>query len=187
VQTAGDRLAEAALVIRIGEAVQEAHCHGLDLLRGERLDRARHAGLIEREENLALRINPLAHRQAQPPGDQRRRQVDIDVVLLEPIFVPDLEHIAEPFGGEKGSSGALALDQRIGGERRPMHDQPDLAGLDSRLGCDRAQSSEHARFRRLRGGEDLYRESPLGRFQRDIGERAADVDADPDCGRRCHA
>ena len=58
---------------------------------------------------------------------------------------------------------------------------PDLAGRDSRLGSDRAQSGEHARFWGLCRGEDLCRESPLGRFQRDVGERAADVDADPDC------
>jgi hypothetical protein len=43
--------------------------------------------------------------------------------------VPDLEHVAKPFGSEKGGSGALALDQRIGGERRPMDDQADLAAL----------------------------------------------------------
>ena len=161
---AGDRLAEAALVVRIGEAVQEGDRHGLDFLRGERLDRAHHAGFIERDENLALRIDPLAHRQPQPPRDQRRRQVDIDVVLLEPIFVPDFEHVAKSFGGEKGGSGALALDQRIGGERCPMDDQADLASLDSRLGNHRAQGGEHARFRRLRGGQNLLRESPLGRF-----------------------
>ena len=99
----------------------------------------------------------------------------------------DLDHVAEPFGGEKGGSGALALDERIGGERGAVDDHADLAGLDARLRCDRAQSRQHAVFRGVRRGQNLPRKSPLADFQRHVGERAADIDAEPDCRGGCHA
>jgi len=186
-QPARNRIAEAALVIGIGEAVQQPDRHGLDLLGSERIDRPGNAGFVEREEHLALRIDALAHRQAQPARNERRRQVDVDVVLLEAVFVADLDHVAESFGGEKRGSGALALDERIGGERRAMDDHADLAGRDAGLGRDRTQGGEHALFRRVRRGQDLPGKPPLADFQRHVGERAADVDADPDCGGGCHA
>src|SRR5262249_34484491 len=153
----------------------------------ERLNRGVDARVIEWEEHLALGINPLGDRQAQPPWNERRRQIHVDIVLFEAVFVADLEPVAEALGGEKGRSRALALDQRVGGKRSPMNDQGDLAGLYAGRRSDRAQSGEHAVLRRLRRGEDLRREAPFPRFQRDIGERAANVDAHPDCRRRCHA
>ena len=186
-QPARNRIADPALVIRIGEAVQQPDRHGLDLLGSERLDRTGDAGFVERNQHLTLRIDPLADGQAQPAGNEGRRQIDVDVVLLEAVFVADLDHVAEPFGGEKRGSGALALDERIGGERRPMDDHADLAGLDAGLGRDRAQSGEHAVFRRVRRGQDLARKPPLADFQRYVSKRAADVDAEPDCGGGCHA
>src|SRR5262249_39573442 len=76
------RVAAAALVIGFGEAVQRPDRHGLDLLGGERLDRPGDARFVERDQHLAVRIDPLADRQAQPARNERRRQIDIDVVLL---------------------------------------------------------------------------------------------------------
>src|SRR5262249_4404755 len=62
-----------------------------------------------------------------------------------------------------------------------------LAGLDARPGCDRAQGGQHAVFRGVRRGQDLPGKSPLADFQRHVGERAADIDAEPDCRGGCHA
>ena len=118
-----DRRADPALVLGIGEAVQKPDRHGLDLLRGERIDRARNAVVVKRHQHGALRIDALAHRQAQPARHQRRRQIDIEVVLLEAVLVADLDHVAKTFGGEQRGLGALPLDQRIGGERGAVDDQ----------------------------------------------------------------
>ena len=103
-QAAGDGVAGAPFVIRIGEAVQKADCHRLGAARCERLDRAIEARLVERNEDIALRIDPLAHRKAQPPRHQGRWQVDVDVVLLEAVLVADFDHIAEAFGGQQRRS-----------------------------------------------------------------------------------
>jgi hypothetical protein len=134
-----------------------------------------------------LRIDPFADRKAQSTGNERRRQIDIDVILLEPVFVPDLEHVAEAFRREKGGPRALSLNQRIGGESRPVNDEAYLSRLDSRPGMDRTQYGEHALFRRLRRRQDLCRKSAPACFQGYVGESAADIDADPDCRRGGHA
>ena len=94
-----------------------------------------------------MRIDPFADRKAQPTGNERRRQIDIDVILLKPVFVPDLEHVAEAFRREKGGSRALSLNQRIGGESRPVNDEAYLSRLDSCPGMDGSQYGEHALFR----------------------------------------
>src|SRR5215471_17522386 len=113
-------------MIRIGEAVQETVRHCLDLLCGEGIDCASDAGLIQRRQYLALRVDALAHGQSQPAGNERRRQIDIDVVLLETVFVPDLDDVAEPFGGQKGShyspyaKGNFAFDRVVCGWRRGL-------------------------------------------------------------------
>ena len=60
------------------------------------------------------------------------------------------------------------------------------AGSNAGLADDRAQDRQHALLRRARRGQDLSRVTALAELQRDVGERAADVDAEPDCGLRCH-
>src|SRR6516164_5130488 len=134
-----DHLADSAFMIRIGEAVQETVRHRLDLLCGEGVDCASDAGLVERHQHLALRVDALAHGQSQPARNERRRQIDIDVVLLETVFVPDLNDVTEPLGGQKGGLGPLPLYQRIRSERRAMDDQTYRAWPDARLGDSQAQ------------------------------------------------
>src|SRR5215470_13290258 len=145
-------------MIRIGEAVQETDRHCLDLLCGESIDCASDAGLIQRRQYLALRVDALAHGQSQPARNERRRQIDIEVVLLETVFVPDLDDVAEPFGGQKGGLGALSLYQRIRSERRAMNDQTYCAGPDARLGGRQAQGSQNTVFRCTLRSQDFSRE-----------------------------
>ena len=186
-QPARDRVADAALVIRIGEAVQEADRNGLDVLAGERFDGAGHARIVERHLHRALGVDALADRQPKPARHQRRRQIDIDVVLLEAVFVPDLDDVAKALGGQKRCLGALALDQSVGGKRRAVDDEVHVAGRDVRRGDHRAHDREYALFGRARRRQALRGVTPLADFEGDIGEGAADIDAEPDCGRRSHA
>src|SRR5262249_25541838 len=90
------------------ETVQETDRHRLDLMRGKRLHRARDARLLQRRQHAPLCVDPLAHRQPQPARHQRRRQVDIDVVLLEAVLVADLApRAAAPRGEQLRWIGAL--------------------------------------------------------------------------------
>src|SRR5258708_5179064 len=67
-------------------------------------------------------IQSVRYAFAQTAGHERRRQIHVEIVLFEAVFVADFEHVTKAFGREKGSSGALALDQRVGGKRGPMND-----------------------------------------------------------------
>ena len=64
-QTARNHLADPALMLGIGKAVQKPDCHRLDVLRSEEIERARYARIIERNEDVALCIDSFANRQAQ--------------------------------------------------------------------------------------------------------------------------
>ena len=67
-----------------------------------------------------------------------------------------------------------------------MDDQLHVAGLDAGFGDDRAHDRKHARFRSTRGGQALGGITAIADFERHVGKRAADIDAEPDCGRGCH-
>jgi hypothetical protein len=181
-QAAGDRFPDAALVIRIGERVQEADGNRLRAGGGERVDGAGHACFIERHQHAAPRVDALADRETQPPRHQWRRQIDIDVVLLEAVLVADFDHVAEAFGRQQRRFRALALDHGVGRQRRAMDDEAHLLRCNAGVGGDRMHGDQHAVFGRTRGGECLRRKAPFADFERDIGERAADVEAEPDCG-----
>ena len=83
-------------MIWISEAVQEPDRYRLHLLCGERFERAGEAGQVQRHQHFPLRIDPLADWESQSARNQRRRQIDIDVVLLEPVLVADLETSRNP-------------------------------------------------------------------------------------------
>src|SRR2546428_4513204 len=72
---------------------------------------------------------------------ERRGWVDEEVVHVVPALAPDLEGIAEPFGRQERGLGALALDQRVGRERRPVDDGPDRVGSHSDRKSTRLNSS----------------------------------------------
>src|SRR5947209_2078777 len=109
--------------------------------------------------------------QAKPARHQRRWQIDVHVVLLEAILVPDLHHIAKAFRGEKRGPGAFALDQRIGRKRGPVNDQPDLIRRNPRLGGDGAECRQDTFLRHRRCGQSLGGKAALAELESYIGER----------------
>src|SRR5262249_58216195 len=82
----------------------------LDRLHLECCDRRIQALRVEWHQHLALRVDTLLHRQPQPPRHQGRRQIDVDVVLLEAILVADLDDVAEALGRQQRGLGPRSLD-----------------------------------------------------------------------------
>ena len=85
---------------------------------------------------------------------------------------------------EQARLGALALDQRVGEERRGMDDAADLLGLRARLLQHRARALDGA-ARRIVGRRALLPDdgAAVARIVDDeIGEGSPDVDAE---GKRC--
>ena len=89
----------------------------LTLLGDERLGQGRNGALVQLHQHLAVGGEALADFEAQRARHQRHRAVDHQVVMVEALLVALLDDVAEAFGGDEGGPRALALDQRIGGER----------------------------------------------------------------------
>src|SRR5262249_23768820 len=102
----------------------------------------------------------------------------IDVVLLEAVLVADLDRVAEALGGDERGLGALALDERVGRERRAVDDDAEIAGLELRLGKDDPGRLEDAPLGRLGPRQCLCAEALGPALERDVGEGAADIDAE---------
>ena len=135
--------------------------------------------LVERRDDPAARVDALRHDKAQAARHQGRRQVDIDVVLLEAVLVPDLDRVAEPLGRNQRGPGALALDDRVGRQRRAVDNDRQIGRHQPGFAQHRAHRVDDGAFRSLGSGQDLRAEPAPVRFQRDIGKGAADIDPEP--------
>ena len=172
----GERLAEGLLVRRVRVGVKQADRHALHRLALEAFDDPGHFTEIERRQYRAIVADALAHLGAEPPRYERLglgRQ--IDPVEMGTVHAADLEHVAESASGDQADRADLALDDRVGDERRSVGERGAAPGH----AADRGEPVEQA-ARRIGGRRrDLERARSARRVTRDeIGEGPADVDAD---------
>src|SRR5262249_60047025 len=105
-------------------------------------------------------------------------------------LAPDLHRVAEARGGEQSRSRSLALDERVGGQRRAVDQRAHVGSEAPRV----VEHGDHALLHGLRGilgcGEELADLDGAGVVvdPDEIGEGAADVDADASTtrGGGCH-
>ena len=141
-----------------------------------------HGGLVERHAHAAVDGHPLRHLQAQAARHQRRGLDDADIVELVLALAPDLERVAEALGRDEPGRCALALDQRVAEQRRGVHQSADVRRCNRAL----AQQPVDPRHDAARGivvrGQLLVAHLAAGRrvVDDDIGERAPDVDPQPE-------
>ena len=182
----GDRRADRALVRRVGVGMQEADGEALDALLDQLGDLGQRGIDIERLLDRAVGRQPL-HRLAPPrPRHQRLGHLDEQVVELVLALAADLQHVAEARRGEQPGLRALALDQRVGEQRRGMHHAADLLGLRARLLQHPPRAFERT-ARRIVGRRALLPDdgAAVARIVDDeVGEGAPDIDAEGE--RRIH-
>ncbi len=123
---------------------------------------------------------PLAHDEPIFAPRERLRPRDVQVVQRAAVLPPDLEHVAKAFGRDERDARQLEMDlseQRVRRDRARVRDERDVFRRD--LGEQRAQRVEQAVLRRARRRRHLVPQHPPVIGERDeVGERAADVDAD---------
>jgi len=125
---------------------------------------------------------PLAEEPVDVRADvvlQRLGQHQVQVVLLEPAFRPHLDHVAETLRGHERRLRSAAFDQRVGGERGAVDDLPDLPWRAPRLGADLVHAIDDGLLRRGMGRENLGGDLRACSLQHDVGERPADIHAQP--------
>ena len=178
----GQQLHRLPLMRRVGVGVQEDDCRRGDALGLQPRCGREHGLFVERNAHAAVDGHPLRHLQAQAARHQGRRLDDADVVELVLALAPDLERVAETLGRDEPGRCALALDQRVAEQRGGVH-QPADVGWRNRAFAQQPVDPRHdaARGVVVRGqllAADLA--AGLSVVDNDIGERAPDVDPQPE-------
>ena len=131
-----------------------------------------------RDEHFAVGGDALGDLVAQRARHQRLGPADEEVVEREPALGADLDDVPKTRRGEQRGARALALDQRVGGERGAVDDHAHVArrapGARQRL-----PDRRHETLRRIGiGGQDLGGRERVAVGEHDVGERSADVDGE---------
>jgi hypothetical protein len=176
-----------ALVHRIAIGVQERDRDRLDTVGREGAGRPPHGLAIERNDDIAVAVDPLRDLQTPPPRHERVGKAQEEVVDVVALLGPDFEDVAEPGRAEEAEPGAAPLDQRVRDERRAVQDLADRRERHPRSLQQFGEAGERTLGRILRRREAFVEaDRRLGRIEQDeIGECPADVEADtvPPCHR----
>ena len=127
----------------------------------------------------AVRGDALVQLEAEVPLDERRRLAPEEVVHVRDAQPAQLEHVAEAGGRDERGRGCRAARARRSSppssRARPPRPAPSSASPPT--------ASTTASVVARRGREQLAdRDAAVGAVQDHVGERAADVDADPGFG-----
>jgi len=139
-----------------------------------------HAVEIERGDDLAVAVDALGDLQAAAAGDQGFGVLQEQVVNIVALLGAHFDDVAKSGGCDQAELRAAALDQRVGDQGGAVHDLADIRKLQAGRGDDLGQALQRADGRVLRGGEAFVQSDirALGIEQNEVGEGAADVEAD---------
>ena len=136
---------------RLGVAVDQHDCHGLDAGRPARLDHGIEVFEPERLDLPARRIEPAPHLEAMAPLHEGRRLAVADVEHVRPVGAAELQHVAEARRVDQGGSGSRPFRDGVDHGRAAMNEVIDRGGRDAGP-VDRI---EHAALEGGGGGQDL--------------------------------
>ena len=167
------------LVNRVGVGVDEADGQSLDGLLKQPVKCPLDVGRVQRGEDVAAGADPLVHLQAQITRDQGRRLFPGQVVEPWHTDPSDLEDVAEPLGRDQPGPGPSELQDRVGGHGGAVNDLAHVTPAEAGLAEDVAEALADGPGVVVHAGGDLLRvDVAVGVQEDDVGEGAADVDAD---------
>ena len=184
---------EHPLLVRVvGVGVQEADADRADAGGAEEPGRRPRLRLVERADLGAGVVQPAAHGAHQVGRDDPWR-LHPEVAVAVPVghrLAGDLQHRLVALGGDEADPVQLALEQLVGGHRRPVADRGDRRPVHRHQVQDLPQSGEEA-LGRVGGRRRRLRRPHLAGLLvhgDDVGEGAPGVDADAyPTGRCAHA
>jgi len=180
------RRGESPLVVRMAEGKQAGDRDRLRLQGHHRGDDAPHLGLGQLDQN-AVGTHALSDADHTVARQERRRVIPRQVVEVGAILAAQPQQVLESGGGDERDPRAAPLEQRIGRDGGAVDENclggthpPSLFPIPPVV--DRTKQPDRWIFRRRR---DLANLDAAVVVQSDeIGERAADVDAEPHGTRR---
>ena len=135
--------------------MKQTHCESLYLEILDPGEQRAYLIRVERGENGPVVEGPFANAEPQIRRDRGRWLVGMKGVKLGSRLATDFQNVLEPRCGHERSARKLPFQQRVGGNRCPMHDPIDGAGAQR---CDPLQ---HRPGRILRvGWELIYADRP---------------------------
>ena len=169
---------------RVAPGMQKANRQRFNLFHLNQLPCGGHQrGFIQRQQNLALHIQPFRHFQAQMARHQRGRCFQEQIVQIVADFAPDLDGIAKPIGGEQAHLAAGAFNDGIRHQRRAMHNAVQITRLQAGF-FQKPRNAGDNRFRWIiRRGQPLAsrHQIPRGIVQDKIREGAANINTNARC------
>ena len=171
-----------ALMVWMRISMHEHDGDGVDALGARGVERGARGGKVERRLHAAVGAQALRHL-----GDaciEHRRLLYSAREDLWPRLIADLERVAEPFAHQQQDAIALALEQRIGGDRGAHLDAVDQLGRERDGRAASPSRSPMPAVAASRIGLGILREELVGqqpavrRPRHDVGEGAAAVDAE---------
>jgi hypothetical protein len=111
-------------VVRVG--MHQTDRDGLIPAIGDPACQCLRLAFVQRQQHSAICGNALRQGEPMLPRDQGRWQFEVQVILLETVFRPHLDHVAKAFGRDKRRLRAAPLDQGVGHKRRAVDDLCDV-------------------------------------------------------------
>ena len=174
-----NQVAKAQFVRAVSVRIDQADRNGVDLRREDLTDDRVRAGFVQRMLDAAPVIDPLLDLESEPPGNQRRRFAPANVVEDGHPQTADLEHVAKALRGDERDPCALAFENGVRRHGRPVHDLRDLGDLHAAVADDGVETGCDTQAVVLRRRQHLGAQHPSCGVQAyEVGERAADIDAD---------
>ncbi len=96
--------------------------------RFEVIDHAIDLCAIKRAQHRTARIDALGYGEAALARRERHGLAQENIVLIEAAFIANGEHVAKAVGRDERDARSLALDDRVGRERRAVDDEVEFAG-----------------------------------------------------------
>jgi hypothetical protein len=180
-QNPGQRLAgqggQCDLVRGIDVGVDQADGQRVEALVGQAGQHSLGLGLVQLSADRPVGVDALVDLDPEPPRHQGRRPPPGEVVHRRARFAPDVQLVTESARGHDRDATALALQQRVGRDRR---------AVEQRVEPGRATGRQHVADQPVdRGPQDLRRRENLVDQDRavavdgdHVGEGPADVEGD---------
>jgi hypothetical protein len=164
-------------------AVDEADRDHLHARPHETLGRPHDAGLVQGSHDAAIGGDALVDLEPQPPRHQRARLLPGEVVKVGRPHPADLQHVAEAARGDEAGDGPGLLEDRVRRHRGAVDDLHHVTRRRAGGPQQRGEAVHHREARVVRRGRDLAdTQRAVGQTQDDVGEGAADIDADAEGG-----
>ena len=170
-------VARARLVGGIAVAMNEGNRDGFDMFVAQARGDGAHRVLVQRHQHGPVGRHALGHVDAQGARRERLGTAHQEIVLVEAMAEGEFERVAKARGRQQRRARAAPLDDGVGGERRAVNGDLDIAGRDAGARENLADAREHAALRRIRRRQHLVGHKTDRRLKHDVGEGAANIDS----------